>query len=73
MVKVCKLKWNMHAAKTQISMRGNRFYFGLNPPRHNIGLLKTMGCLHVNQTKRFMIASFMDLHSIHKPMSTRYP
>ena len=34
---------------------------------HNIGFLKTMGCLHVNQTKCFMMifASFMDLHSIH--------
>ena len=32
MVKVHKLKWNMHAAKAQLSMRGNPVYQGFNPP-----------------------------------------
>ena len=74
MVKVQKLKWNMHAAKAQISMRGNHVYKGFESAKsHNSGFLNTIGCL--NQTKCFMmmISSFMYLHGIHKPMSTRYP
>ena len=57
MAKVCKLKWNLRAAKTQISMRGNRVYWGLHPQ----SLTSTMSSL--NQTKCFMMmANFMDLH-----------
>ena len=68
MVKVCKLKWNMRAAKAQVSIRETESILGFESVKtHNICFLKTMGCLHVNQTKCFMmmIASFMDLHSIH--------
>ena len=65
MAKVSKLKWNMHAAKAQISMRGNRVYKGLHSPIMTmLAFFNTIGSL--NQTKCWMVmmASFMDLHGI---------
>ena len=37
---------------------------------HTIDFLKTMGCLNKTKCFMMMIASFMDLHGIHKPVST---
>ena len=68
MAKVCKLKRYMRAAKTQISIRGNRVYKGLHSPIMKIlaFFLQSFTKISFNQTKYFMVmmASFMDLHGI---------
>ena len=43
MAKVCKLQWNMRAAKAKISMRSNRGFKGLHLPIMAILAFKIQG------------------------------